>query len=115
MNDESTHTLLSADRLAEIAKALSHPARIAIVRMLAEQSECSGAEIFSGIPLAQSTISEHLRVLKEAGIVHATPVGTSMVYCVTVDPLAELAASLSDIATSTPSCSSPAEKNGTCR
>jgi ArsR family transcriptional regulator len=71
-------------RFAAIAKSLGHPARIRILRLLAEQTECRGAELFSEIPLAQSTISEHLRVLKDAGLVSATPVGTAMTYC--LDP-----------------------------
>jgi ArsR family transcriptional regulator, arsenate/arsenite/antimonite-responsive transcriptional repressor len=104
-------TMLDDDRTAEIAKALGHPARIRIVRMLAAQSECAGAELFSGLPLAQSTISEHLRVLKDAGLVHARPVGTGMVYCVEAGPLAEFAGSIAGIADTAPACS-PAEKDG---
>jgi len=73
--------------------------------MLAAQAECSGAEIFSGVPLAQSTISEHLRVLKDAGIVHARPVGASMVYCVDSAPLLELTTAIGSIAASAPACS----------
>jgi DNA-binding transcriptional ArsR family regulator len=105
--------LLDDDRIAELAKALSHPARVHIVRMLASQSECTGADIFSGLPLAQSTISEHLRVLKEAGLVHGRAVGTATIYCVEAEPLAQLASAIAEIAASTPSCSS-AEKNGIC-
>jgi len=58
-----------AGRLAQIAKALSHPARIEIVRMLHAQQACIGCDIVDGIGLAQSTISEHLRILKEAGVI----------------------------------------------
>jgi len=101
------------DRIAEIARALAHPARVHIVRTLATESECSGAEIFSGLPLAQSTISEHLRVLREAGLVHSRPVGTSMVYCVDADSLRELALAIGQIAATTPSCS-PIEKSRVC-
>lgn len=69
------------ERFAGLAKALGHPARIRILRLLAQQTECRGAEVFAEIPLAQSTISEHLRILKDAGLVSATPVGTAMTYC----------------------------------
>ena len=106
--------MLDDDRIAEIAKALSHPARARIVRMLAAQSECSGADVFGELPLAQSTISEHLRVLKTAGLVHGRPVGTSTIYCVEPGPLSEFAATIARIAESSPSCS-PAEKDGVCR
>ncbi len=103
--------MLDADRIAELARALGHPARVHIVQTLATQSECSGSEIFSGLPLAQSTISEHLRVLKDAGLVHARPVGTGMVYCVEARLLGDFAAAVGGIAATTPSCSS-AEKDG---
>jgi ArsR family transcriptional regulator, arsenate/arsenite/antimonite-responsive transcriptional repressor len=101
------------ERIAELARALANPARVHIIRSLAAQSECSGAEIFSGLPLAQSTISEHLRVLKAAALVHARPVGTGMVYCVDADNLRELSLAIGQIAASTPSCSS-IEKSGVC-
>jgi len=77
-----------SEHLALVARALSHPARIRILQLLAEQSECKGAEVFSELPLAQSTISEHLRVLKEAGLVSAHPVGTAMTYCLVSERIA---------------------------
>ena len=55
--------------LAVLAKALSHPARIAIVRMLEARQTCVGCDIVEEIGLAQSTTSEHLRILKAAGII----------------------------------------------
>ncbi len=55
----------AADRL----KALGHPVRLAIVRALAERSRCCCSDVCSGLPLAQSTVSQHLKVLKEAGLV----------------------------------------------
>ncbi|MGC8525500.1 MAG: ArsR/SmtB family transcription factor [Acidibrevibacterium sp.] len=55
--------------LAVLAKALSHPARIAIIRMLAARQTCVGCDIVEEIGLAQSTTSEHLRILKAAGII----------------------------------------------
>lgn len=75
--------------LALVAKALAHPARIHIVRLLAAQAECRGHEVFSELPLAQSTISEHLRVLREAGLVRSQPIGTAMVYCLVPSVLGE--------------------------
>ncbi len=69
------------ERMVLVAKALAHPARVRIVRLLASQTECRGQDVFSELPLAQSTVSQHLRVLKEAGLLKARPLGTSMVYC----------------------------------
>lgn len=57
------------DKLALLAKALGHPARIGIVRMLHDRQTCIGCDIVDEIGLAQSTISEHLRILKSAGII----------------------------------------------
>ena len=92
------------EALAGVARALAHPARVRIVRLLSTQSECRGADVFSELPLAQSTISEHLRVLKEAGLVSARPEGASMVYCVVPGVLDGLATSIRDMAEAAPSC-----------
>lgn len=94
------------ESLASVARALGHPARVRIVRLLSEQTECRGADVFSELPLAQSTISEHLRVLKEAGVINARPVGTSMVYCVVPTVLEEFAAAIGRVARSVPTCTS---------
>ena len=88
---------LSDEQVAAVARALAHPARVHIVRLLAAQDCCRGAEVFSGLPLAQSTVSEHLRILKDAGIVQATSRGTSMVYCLSPRALEALHASVGSI------------------
>ncbi len=85
---------MDAERTAATARALAHPARVRILELLASQTECRGAELFSEIPLAQSTISEHLRVLKEAGLLSSRPFGTAMTYCLSRGPLDELLAGL---------------------
>lgn len=59
----------SDETLAETARALAHPARIRIVRLLLKKQRCIGGDIVDETGLAQSTVSEHLRILKEAGIV----------------------------------------------
>jgi ArsR family transcriptional regulator len=91
---------------ASIAKALAHPARLHIVRLLAAQTECRGADVFSELPLAQSTISEHLRVLKDAGLVHSRADGTSMLYCLVPDLLESFAAEVLMMARSAVVCGS---------
>lgn len=68
-------------RLAQQLKALGHPARLAIVRLLAARDECICGEIVEDLPLAQSTVSQHLKALKEAGIVQGTIEGRSTCYC----------------------------------
>ena len=59
------------NRLAVLAKAMGHPARIAILEVLIKHKTCLCADIVSALPLAQATISQHLKELKDAGIIHA--------------------------------------------
>ena len=68
--------------LADIAKALSHPARIAILKVLAQKSECICGEIVEVLPLAQSTVSQHLKELKNAGLIDGSVDGPRSCYCV---------------------------------
>jgi len=72
--------------LARLARALGHPARVAIVRMLARQGECVCGRIVDVLPLAQATVSQHLKVLKEAGIIRGEVDGPRVCYC--IDPKA---------------------------
>ncbi len=90
--------------LAALAKALAHPARVRILRLLAEQSECRGADVFSELPLAQSTVSQHLAVLRDAGIVTTHSVGQASVYCLSPDVLTRFAAEVSAIPATHPTC-----------
>jgi ArsR family transcriptional regulator len=91
---------------ASVAKALAHPARLHILRLLAAQTECRGADVFSELPLAQSTISEHLRVLKDADLVSARPEGNAMVYCLAPRVFSDFIATVSEITLATVSCDS---------
>jgi len=68
--------------LAEFAKALAHPARIAILKVLAERNECICGEIVDILPLAQSTVSQHLKELKNAGLIDGTIDGPRSCYCI---------------------------------
>ena len=83
---------LSADeeRAATIFRALGNPARVRIVAELARRNACVAGEIFDVLPLAQSTVSEHLRVLKDAGIVQSGIDGDPC-YCVDPEAIAWLA------------------------
>jgi ArsR family transcriptional regulator len=97
-------TTITDEDTARLARALSHPARIHIVRLLAAQTECRGADVFAELPLAQSTVSEHLRVLVDAGVVSSRRVGTTSVYCLRPDRLAPLSVLIQDLTTCAPSC-----------
>ena len=68
--------------LAAFAKALSHPARIAILKVLAQKNECICGEIVDVLPLAQSTVSQHLKELKNAGLIDGTIDGPRSCYCI---------------------------------
>ena len=68
--------------LADFAKALAHPARIAILKVLAQHNECICGEIVEVLPLAQSTVSQHLKELKSAGLIDGTVDGPRSCYCI---------------------------------
>ena len=70
------------NELARMAKALAHPARIAIIQHLLKVNQCIGGDIVNEVSLAQPTISRHLRELKEIGIIKGTIEGTSINYCI---------------------------------
>jgi ArsR family transcriptional regulator len=78
--------------LALRLRALAHPARLAIVRALAQTGRCQCGQIVRGLTLAQSTVSQHLKVLKEAGLITGTIEGPRSCYCLdraTVQALAD--------------------------
>ena len=68
--------------LAAFSKALSHPARIAILKVLAQHNECICGEIVDILPLAQSTVSQHLKELKMAGLIDGSIDGPRSCYCI---------------------------------
>jgi len=68
--------------LAAFAKAISHPARIAILNVLAKNNECICGEIVEVLPLAQSTVSQHLKELKTAGLIDGAIDGPRSCYCI---------------------------------
>lgn len=72
------------NELANLAKVLGHPARIAILQHLIKVNACIGGDLVNEIGLAQPTISQHLRELKKVGIIQGTIEGTSVCYC--IDP-----------------------------
>jgi DNA-binding transcriptional ArsR family regulator len=68
--------------LAAFAKAMAHPARIAILKILAQHNGCICGEIVEVLPLAQSTVSQHLKELKNAGLIDGTVDGPRSCYCI---------------------------------
>lgn len=68
--------------LAVFAKALAHPARIAILKQLAKRDSCVCGEIVEVMPLAQSTVSQHLKELLAAGLIQGTVDGAKSCYCI---------------------------------
>lgn len=69
-------------KLAEFAKAISHPARIAILEALAEKGECICGDLVIDLPLSQSTVSQHLKTLKEVGLIKGEVDGPRSRYCI---------------------------------
>jgi ArsR family transcriptional regulator len=90
MNDEfapaGESVRLDVPALIARLEALAHPARLRILEILAARGTCICGEIVEVVPLAQSTVSQHLKVLKEAGLVRGTIDGRRSCYC--LDPLA---------------------------
>ncbi|WP_445458368.1 ArsR/SmtB family transcription factor [Flavobacterium sp. HNIBRBA15423] len=70
------------NELATLAKALGHPARIAIMEYLLKVDTCICGDIVNELPLAQPTVSQHLKELKNAGLIKGSFEGTSICYCI---------------------------------
>lgn len=88
---------MQRDDAAERLKALGHPVRLAIVRALAERSCCCCADVCSRLPLAQSTVSQHLKVLKDAGLISFRRDGVRSSYVLNPSAFAALRSDLEGI------------------
>jgi DNA-binding transcriptional ArsR family regulator len=73
------------NRVSKYAKALSHPARVAILKLLIKKQACICGDIVDELPLSQSTVSQHLKELKEAGLIKGDIEGTKVCYCINED------------------------------
>ena len=78
--------------IADLAKALAHPARLRILRLLQATPGCIGGDIVDSVGLAQSTVSEHLRILKRAGVITGEISGPRVCYALNPDALRPLSA-----------------------
>ena len=68
-------------RLAQFAKVISHPARLAILKYLAETKTCISGDISDQLPLSRTTVSQHLKELKNSGLIHGEVEGLKINYC----------------------------------
>jgi DNA-binding transcriptional ArsR family regulator len=82
--NKSEEFSLRDNRIADFAKALAHPARVAILQILLKRSSCICGDLVDELPIAQSTVSQHLKELKNAGIIKGEIEGTKVCYC--LDP-----------------------------
>ena len=73
---------LADEELASLGKALGHPARVKILRILARKNACICGDIVDELPLAQSTVSQHLKMLKDAGLIRGDVDGPRVCYCI---------------------------------
>ena len=85
------------ESLADLAWALAHPARVRIMRILLARSSCICGEIVEQLPLAQSTVSQHLKILKEAGLIQGEVDGPKTCYCVNEKALKQLKVLVADL------------------
>ena len=79
-----------AQELADLAWAIAHPARVRIVRFLMNREACVCGEIVGQLPLAQSTVSQHLKILKKSGLVQGEVDGPKVCYCINHQKLQQL-------------------------
>jgi len=70
------------NRMASLAKAIGHPARIAILEFLLKKNTCICGDLVEELPLSQATVSQHLKALKEVGLIKGEIEGTSICYCI---------------------------------
>lgn len=94
---KTDHFTERQNNLAVIAKALGHPARIAIVDYLLKVNACICGDLVAELPLAQATVSQHLKELKAAGLIKGEVEGNSVCYCLDADAWAAFRGSLDEI------------------
>ena len=113
LSDQTLAETADDERLAVLAKALAHPARLKILGLLARTPGCIGGDIVQAVGLAQSTVSEHLRILKAAGVIEGQIDPPRVCYALApgaLAPLAELIGAL-EAASGDPTCCVTPDKN----
>ncbi|QLE02633.1 winged helix-turn-helix transcriptional regulator [Galbibacter sp. BG1] len=91
------------NKIARIAKVIGHPARVAILQYLIKTNSCVCGDLVEEIGLAQPTISQHLKELKNLGVIKGTISGTSVCYCIDAENWQKLTTSLVNLINLTPS------------
>ncbi|MCX6230516.1 MAG: metalloregulator ArsR/SmtB family transcription factor [Bacteroidetes bacterium] len=89
-NNKTEQFNIKQKELASYAKVLSHPARIAIIQLLAEKKEIKTGNISDDLPISRTTVSQHLKILKNAGIIQGTIDGLKIHYCLDMLKLNEI-------------------------
>ncbi len=87
----------TADEFAKLAWAIAHPARVQIVRLLIGREACVCGKIVDCLPLAQSTVSQHLKILKESGLIQGEVDGPKVCYCINPKQLQRLKVLVADL------------------
>ena len=85
------------NRIATYAKALAHPARVAILKLLIQRQACICGDIVDELPLSQSTVSQHLKELKEAGLIKGDISGVKVCYCIDDEELTKAKTALEEL------------------
>jgi ArsR family transcriptional regulator len=98
------------DHLADLARALGHPARLRILRLLMASPGCIGGDIVDAVGLAQSTVSEHLRILKSAGLIRGEISGPRVCYALNPPALAALTDFIASLTAPEGACCIPEPK-----
>ncbi len=98
------------ERLADVLKALAHPARLRLLKLLAVHGTCICGDLVDAMPLSQATVSQHLKVLKKAGLVRGTIDGPRSCYCIDQAEVARLHNHVADLFGSIENCCQPSEK-----
>jgi ArsR family transcriptional regulator len=87
---KSEHFSKEITTRAALLKALGHPARLAIIEKLLEVETCIGGDLVEHLPLAQATVSQHLKELKSVGVIQGTISGTAICYCLNREVIKDL-------------------------
>lgn len=95
---KTEHFTGKQNTIATLAKALGHPARIAIMEYLLKVNECICGDIVNELPLAQPTVSQHLKELKNAGLIKGNIEGNSICYCIDGKAIEKLQSYFANIA-----------------
>ena len=101
---KTEHTLADFEAMASACKALSHPARLAILQTLARHGTCICGEIVDVIPLSQATVSQHLKILKKASLINGEIEGQKSCYCIDTQTIGLLRENLGQLFGSLENC-----------